>query len=130
MSQLRLLDDYDLSGNKQYEALPLGPEGVLHGQMPNGMSYVFFAHLTSSDPHFTPPAFWLLFILLDDRLHPRQFRRSMGHLAPSKQPMAGDSCHHPAAIRAALGPAAGTSLNYLLRKMHLSRLDLGQSALV
>eukprot|EP00892_Ulva_mutabilis_P009176 jgi/Ulvmu1/6630/UM003_0268.1 len=39
MSRLRLVDDFDLSGNKLHESLPLGPEGVLHGQMPNGMSY-------------------------------------------------------------------------------------------
>ena len=49
MSRLRLLDDHDLSGNKLNEPLPLGPDGVLHGQMPNGMSYVVRGNRCSTD---------------------------------------------------------------------------------
>lgn len=37
MSALRLLDDYDIFDYS--EALPLGPEGLLTGLLPNGMAY-------------------------------------------------------------------------------------------
>lgn len=37
MSTLRLLDDYDIQDFS--EALPLGPEGLLSGVLPNGMAY-------------------------------------------------------------------------------------------
>jgi hypothetical protein len=37
MSELRLLDDYEISDFS--EALPLGPAGLLAGVLPNGMAY-------------------------------------------------------------------------------------------
>jgi hypothetical protein len=39
MSALRLIDDYDVSGDRLTATLPPGPAGLRHGSLPNGMTY-------------------------------------------------------------------------------------------